>query len=130
MDRHDVPEVTAEQVAAAHLSDVRIAGEHGVQFFSYWLDADAASVFCLARAPDAEAVFTVHRESHGMMPAEIIEVSENDVIQFLGNVHEPSDASEVVNPFRTIAFSDLVGSTELLQDLGQSEFMVRLTEHD
>ena len=130
MDRHDVPEVTQEQVAEAHLSDVRIAGDYGVQFFSYWLDADAASVFCLARAPDAEAMITVHRESHGLMPAEIIEVSENDVIQFLGFVHEPADASEVTNPFRMIAFSDLVGSTELLHDLGQSEFMVRLTEHD
>ncbi len=38
-------------------------------------------------------MITVHRESHGMMPAEIIGVSENDVIQFLGHVHEPNPES-------------------------------------
>ena len=32
--------------------------------------------------------------------------------------------------FRTIGFTDLVGSTELLDRLGQSEYMVVLTEHD
>jgi len=64
------------------------------------------------------------------VPAEIIEVSESDVVRFLGKVHDPVDASEVTSAFRTICFTDLVGSTRLLDRLGESEYMVLLTEHD
>ena len=35
-----------------------------------------------------------------------------------------------VNPFRTILFTDLQGSTSMLEAVGQSAFMVLLTEHD
>jgi class 3 adenylate cyclase len=71
-----------------------------------------------------------HQASHGDVPGEIIEVSESDVVRFLGKVHDPVDASEVTSAFRTICFTDLVGSIELLDRLGQSEYMVLLTEHD
>ena len=71
-----------------------------------------------------------HQMAHGLVPTEIIEVSESDVVRFLGEIHDPADASEVTSAFRTICFTDLVGSTELLDRLGQSEYMVRLTEHD
>ncbi len=71
-----------------------------------------------------------HEASHGLVPAEIIEVSESDVVRFLGRVQDPVDASQVTSAFRTICFTDMVGSTELLDRLGQSEYMVLLTEHD
>ena len=71
-----------------------------------------------------------HQASQGDLPGEIIEVSEPDVVRFLGTIHDPADASEVTSPFRTICFTDLVGSTELLDRLGQAEYMVLLTEHD
>ena len=35
-----------------------------------------------------------------------------------------------VNPFRAILFTDLRGSTSILETVGQSAFMVLLTEHD
>lgn len=97
---------------------------------SYWFDSEQGAVFCFARAPSSESMNNVHDASHGLIPAEIIEVSESDVIRFLGKVNDPADASEVTSPFRTIVFTDLVGSTELLDRLGQSEYMVLLTEHD
>lgn len=130
MDRHDVPGATAEDVAVAHMSDLEVADHHNVEFFSYWYDHDDSSVFCFARAPSAEAMTAVHEESHGLLPAEIIEVSENEVLGFLGSIHHPADASELTSPFRTIAFTDLVDSTVTLNELGVSEFMVLLTEHD
>jgi class 3 adenylate cyclase len=71
-----------------------------------------------------------HQAAHGNVPGEIIEVSEFDVVRFLGKVHDPVDASEVTSAFRTICFTDLVGSTELLDRLGQSEYMVLLAEND
>ena len=71
-----------------------------------------------------------HQASHGLVPSEIIEVSESDVVRFLGMVHDPVDASESTSAFRTICFTDLVGSTELLDRLGQTEYMVLLSQHD
>jgi len=71
-----------------------------------------------------------HQASHGDVPGEIIEVSESDVVRFLGKVHDPIDASEVTSAFRTVCFTDIVGSTELLDRLGRSEYMLLLTEHD
>lgn len=130
MDRHEVPGASAEDVAAAHVSDLEAGPRFGVQFFSYWFDADDGAVFCFANAPSTESMTAVHESSHGIIPAEIIEVSETDVVKFLGRVSDPADASEVTSPFRTIVFTDLVGSTELLDQLGQSEYMVLLTEHD
>lgn len=130
MDRHDVPGATAEGTANNHAADLEIAGQFGVDFFSYWHDASRGLVFCFARAPGEEAMTQAHRASHGLVPAEIIEVSESDVVRFLGMVHDPVDASEATSAFRIICFTDLVGSTELLDHLGQSEYMVLLTEHD
>ena len=130
MDRHEVPGASAQDVADAHVSDLEKAGEFDVEFFSYWFDHNNGAVFCFAKAPKRDAMTAVHEASHGLVPAEIIEVEETDVVKFLGRVHDPRDASELTSPFRTIVFTDIVGSTELLDSLGQAEYMVLLTEHD
>ena len=130
MDRHDVPGVTAEAVAQAHLKDLQMETAYGVQFLAYWFDADRAQVFCLANAPDEQTLDAEHREAHGLIPNEIISVSEDDVLRFLGRIHDPAIKADGANPFRAITFTDLEGSTSLLQALGEAEFMVALTEHD
>jgi class 3 adenylate cyclase len=130
MDRHEVPGANAEDTARNHAADLKVASQFGVEFFSYWHDSTRGLVFCLASAPGQEAVAQAHLAAHGLVPTEIIEVSESDVVHFLGKVHDPVDAGELTSAFRTICFTDLVGSTELLDHLGQSEYMVLLTEHD
>jgi class 3 adenylate cyclase len=130
MDRHDLPGATAADVARAHASDVAVSGQHGVHFLSYWFDAENGSVFCLAKAPSSEDVQSVHAQSHGSIANEVITVSEQDVLRFLGQVHEPTDASEITRAFRVILFTDLEGSTSLLDGLGESAYMILLTEHD
>ncbi len=130
MDRHNVPNATAQDVAAAHVADLAVAPEFGVQFISYWFDPRDRAVFCFANAPSAESMEAVHAASHGMVPSEIISVSENDVLRFLGRIHEPVDHTEVTSPFRTILFTDLEGSTALLDSLGQEQFLPILREHD
>lgn len=47
MDRHEVPGVTAEQVAQAHVADLDMGAKFGVQFLAYWFDADQGEAFCL-----------------------------------------------------------------------------------
>ena len=130
MDRHDAPSSTAEEVARNHAADIEVAPEFGVNFLSYWHDADKGLVFCFAEAPDEDAMEGAHAASHGDVPAEIIEVSQNDVVRFLGKISEPADASEITSAFRTICFTDLVDSTKLLDQLGQAQYMLVLTQHD
>jgi class 3 adenylate cyclase len=130
MDRHDVPGVTGEQVARAHTADIAMEDKFGVQFLAYWFDADKGLAFCLAKAPRAELLTAVHQESHGLIPNEIISVSENDVLSFLGRMNETGLDAPRFNPFRAILFTDLRGSTSILETVGQSAFMVLLTEHD
>ncbi|MBA3235970.1 MAG: DUF4242 domain-containing protein [Chloroflexi bacterium] len=130
MDRHDLPNATAEEVAAAHAADLVPGAKHGVQFLSYWFDPDIGSVFCVARAQAAEHVIAVHREAHGMVPNQIMAVSEDNVLRFLGKIIDPTHPDQATSAFRTILFTDLEGSTSMLQGLGEAAYMVLLTEHD
>jgi class 3 adenylate cyclase len=130
MDRHDVPGVTAEQVAQAHTADLEMGAKFGVQFLAYWFDADHGEAFCLAKAPTGESLTSVHKATHGLIPNEIISVSEDSVLRLLGRMSESGGDAPAVNPFRTIVFTDLEGSTSILDAVGQSAFMVLLTEHD
>lgn len=130
MDRHDVPGVTSEQVAQAHLADLEMEARFSVQFLAYWFDADRGQAFCLARAPSGESLTAVHRETHGLIPNEVISVSEDNVLRLLGRMNEIGGETQRIDPFRAILFTDLQGSTSILQAVGQSAFMVLLTEHD
>src|SRR5689334_6660603 len=129
MDRHDIPGITPEQVAQAHLLDLAVAPKHNVQFLTYWFDAAAGAAFCLARAERPEDMAAVHAEGHGLVPNVIIPVVEDNVLRFLGKIEDPGGAA-AASGFRTILFTDLEGSTALLNDIGQSVFMLLLTEHD
>jgi hypothetical protein len=77
MDVHkNVNGLTAEAVADAHRKDVETQKKHGVNYLKYWFNEDDGTVFCLFEAPDKEAGEVVHREAHGLVADEIIEVKE------------------------------------------------------
>ena len=82
MDIHKhIPGLTKEAVAEAHENDLKIQGKYGVKYLNYWYDDKNGKVFCLVEAPDKEAAIAVHREAHGLLADEIIEVKE-------GVIHE------------------------------------------
>ena len=68
--------LTADVAADAHRKDLEIQQKHGVKYLRYWFDEGNGKVFCLVEAPSREAAAAVHREAHGMMADEIIEVKE------------------------------------------------------
>jgi hypothetical protein len=77
MDHHkNVEGLTADAVADAHQKDLEIQDKHGAKALKYWFNEEKGEVFCLFEAPSAEAAEAVHRESHGLMADEIIEVKE------------------------------------------------------
>lgn len=130
MDRHDVRGITAEQVAQAHQLDLAASSTHGVEFLTYWFDGANNTAFCLAKAPSPDEMQAVHRETHGLVSNEIIRVAEDNVLRFLGRIEDPSDATLATSPFRIVLFTDLEGSTSLLNELGQAAYLLLLTEHD
>ncbi len=119
MDRHDVPGISAEDAARAHSQDLLVQDKHGVRFLTYWFDEERGHVFCLAEGPDAEAMEQVHRESHGLMPHAILEVDPRSVSSFLGAIVDPEPGTPwAASAFRTIMVTDVVGSTSMLERIG------------
>lgn len=131
MDRHDLPDATAADIAAAHLRDREVQDRFGVRFLTYWFEEDAGSGFCLVEGPDAETIEAAHKEAHGMLPSHVIEVDQASVRGFFGrlNTHPPGEPY-VESAFRAILFTDIVGSTQLTQRLGDRAAMGLLREHD
>jgi len=77
MDEHNsVDGLTAEAVSGAHKRDLEVQEKHGVNYISYWFNEQAGKVYCLVDAPNAEAAHAVHKEAHGLVADEIIEVQE------------------------------------------------------
>jgi len=134
LDRHETKGVTAADIAGLHQQDLEHQARHGVRFLTYWFDADRGTTFCLIDAPDATAAMRVHDEAHGNVAADIIEVDLSAVEAFLGRVSDPSAGSSghcvLEGAFRTIMFTDLVGSTEMTARLGDIQAVEMVRAHD
>jgi hypothetical protein len=77
LDIHQhVPGLTAKAVAGAHAKDLETQTRYGVKYLKYWFDEGTGKVFCLVEAPTREAAAAVHREAHGLVADEIVEVKE------------------------------------------------------
>lgn len=73
---HHVDGLTAEAVTGAHAKDLETQDKYGVKYLKSWFDEGTGKVFCLVEAPSKEAAITVHREAHGLVADEVIEVQE------------------------------------------------------
>ncbi len=77
MDIHkNIKGLTKQAAEGAHQKDLEVQGKHGAKFHNYWYKETDGIVFCFAEAPNKEAFAAVHREAHGLMADEIIEVNE------------------------------------------------------
>ena len=66
--------VTAQQLKEAHERDLAIQADEGVRFERAWLDPERGKVFCVATAPNREAVLRIH-ERAGHPTREIYELA-------------------------------------------------------
>ena len=77
LDIHNsVDGLTPDLAAEAHKKDLAVQSKYGVNYMRYWFDEGTGKVFCLCTAPSKEAAAAVHREAHGVMADQIIEVKE------------------------------------------------------
>jgi len=77
LDTHKhIEGLTAEAVAGAHARDMEVGPKYGVTYVRYWFDEATGRVYCLVEAPSAELAEQVHREAHGLLADEIVQVQE------------------------------------------------------
>lgn len=89
MDRHDLPGLTAVDVAEGHREDLKIQDQFNCRALTYWFDEERETAFCLIEAPDKKSVKALHDTSHGLIPNRIIEVDTGLVEAFLGRIEDP-----------------------------------------
>jgi class 3 adenylate cyclase len=132
LDRHDLPGVTPEELAAAHTQDLATQDGHGVRYHTYWFDPDDGSVFCLAEGPSREAVEEVHRVAHGHLASTIIELDPAAPLNALfgGLPNHPAGTAYTAPGTRAILFTDLCGSVAQTYELGDDGHLAVLHEHD
>jgi class 3 adenylate cyclase len=131
LDRHKAPGATGADIAAAHELDLAVQDKYHVRYVTYWFDDKEGTIFCLAEGPDREALETVHREAHGLVADNIIEVGDGPINAFLGDIpRHPAGEAYVESAVRVILFTDLCDSTQQTQELGDEGFMQLLREHD
>ncbi len=131
MDRHELVGASPADIAAAHAMDIAAQDRYGVEYVTYWFDFTNGHGFCLARGPDQSTVERVHKETHGQVASEIIEVEQAMVTWLMGGIasHAVGEVYED-SAFRAILFTDLVGSTDLTDRLGDLAAMDVLRQHD
>jgi class 3 adenylate cyclase len=138
MDIHrNAKGVTVDEVVAAHLRDLEAQERYATRYITYWFNQDAGHIFCLLEAPSKDAANAVHEEAHGLLADEIIEVQGELVDAMMDMRHDqlPSGQTtpETGRPdggFRTIMFTDLEGSTQLTERLGDDAMFALIGRHN
>ena len=135
MDRHYVEGATRHAMELAHQQDLDIQEDFDVNLMTYWFDEERATAFCLAEAPNADALKDLHAHSHGFVPNEVTEVDPLLVQAFLGRIDDPvieegTQHVDIEPAYRSIMFTDLKGSTQIAVQLGDEKAMQLIRIHN
>jgi hypothetical protein len=68
--------VTYADVMAAHQKDLATEGKYDVNFIKFWVDEKEGKVYCLSTAKDSASIAETHGEAHGLLPANVYEVTQ------------------------------------------------------
>jgi class 3 adenylate cyclase len=136
MDIHRLERATRDEVEKCHLADLEAAERYQVRYLKYWLNQSDGHVFCLIEAPDRAAAVACHVATP--VPDAVIEVQPSDVDGFLGGgATTPLGAAlsehageGLDRGVRAILFTDIEGSTQILDRLGDLKTVEILREHN
>ena len=137
MDLHKgVPNLSRDEMKQIHQADLEAQDKYGVTYHKFWVNEEAGTIFCLVEGPSKEACIHTHKDAHGMLACEIIEVQPSDVALFMGNdaandigraIHTNGDYDSSV---RTFLFTDIVGSTDITQSVGDTKAITIIRKHN
>ncbi len=131
MDVHRNVKAQPDDVAMAHSMDLQVQSKYNVRYTRYWHNQESACVYCLVEAPSISDAVRVHKEAHGLLADQLIEVTMDQVEAFFGDpkpTHSGNDPKDT--GFRVVMFTDIAGSTTLTCQLGDLRFHDILKIHD
>ncbi|RSK39781.1 nickel-binding protein [Mangrovimonas spongiae] len=118
MDYHHFPGVTVEDVKKGHMADKQTQGKYGVKYHQFWVNQEAGTIFCLIEGPSPEACEKVHKEAHGNVACNIVEVEAGLIDAFMGKNHKINHGIVYYNDgnldtgFRFILIVDILAKTQ------------------
>lgn len=123
MDVHrNVEGASQEALREAHLQDLALQERFDVQYHKYFFNEATNTVFCLAEGPDAEACRAVHREGHGLVADDIIEVQPELVEAFFATTRYDDVGAAITSTgepdgaLRVILFTEIANFTEVARE--------------
>jgi len=131
MDVHRNVQARPEDIAMANSMDLEVQSKYGVRYTRYWHNHENGCVYCLVEAPSLLDAIRVHKEAHGLVADQLIEVTMDQVDAFLGAqkpTHSGTDPRD--GGFRVVMFTDIAGSTALAGQLGDQRFHDVLKTHN
>jgi len=131
MDVHRNVQARPDDIAMAHSMDLEVQTKYGVRYTRYWHNQEQGCVYCLVEAPSLMDAIRVHKEAHGLVADQLIEVTMDQVDAFLGAqkpTHSGTDPRD--GGFRVVMFTDIAGSTALAGQLGDQRFHELLKTHN
>lgn len=88
MDLHELDEFsehTIDELKKGHLMDLAIQAKYNVQYKHYYISPNSKKAFCVMEGPDKESCEAVHKEAHGVIACNIVEVTPNYYNLIMGN---------------------------------------------
>ncbi|MGB3145938.1 MAG: nickel-binding protein [Maribacter sp.] len=114
---------TKEDAFKAHMKDLNVQDQFGVTHKKYWINFDQKTMFCLVDGPNKEACNAAHQTAHLDQSCNIIEVSDDEFISFLGLGHKNDQdmaltlSGEIDSGYRTLFLLRMTNFTQ--NDSGQ-----------
>lgn len=118
MDYHLVEEIDIDAVKQGHKLDKSLQDKYGVRYLQFWVNQDAGTIFCLIEAPDKEACEKVHKEAHGNIACQIVQVESGFYKLFMGESHQLDDGivvgkdGDIDKAYRYVLVIDILGITK------------------
>lgn len=113
MDFHELDQFSAEtiqQLKEGHKLDLAVQSKYKVEYKHYYVSKENKRAFCVMEGPDKESCEAVHREAHGIVACNIIEVELNQYGLMMGlqlyaldGMHVHKNGT-IDSGFRTILF--------------------------
>ncbi|GAA4010976.1 hypothetical protein GCM10022408_24100 [Hymenobacter fastidiosus] len=97
IDVHDLEpgKVSFKDVEGAHQKDLATQDKYGVKFLKFWVDEKKGKVYCLSQATNESSVTNTHKEAHGLIPANVYQVSGGTEVMAMGNKQSFIDVHEM-----------------------------------
>lgn len=129
MDFHIISDITVDEVKRGHLADLEVQDKYNVKYHQFWVNEEAGTLFCLIEGPDKESCEKVHKEAHGNVACQIVEVESGFYKAIMGESFQIDHGlvmhkdGKIDKAYRFVLVVDIRGITKA-EDIGEFKKLV------